>query len=454
MRVLAFHNERQQQGIDDLLKSLNELKSTNYKLAIRAEELEESMGNLWNTNNKTKQQYEDIIADMKKKINTTPSVRPSGDTKCADTERKSSLPSVDTGNKQDVITHYDGLVYIQKYFNAHGEILNKEKFTLAPDFIPIVIRVFDKHEYVKFTVDHYRNVVGINETMIVFSHDGIFPEVFKVVESIDFCQVKQIVHPYSLHTLTNRFPGKDETIPKHLDAYGHERPYPHTALKHHYWWHLNTAWDVLFPTHTGDIVLMEEDHAPTKDFYVTLKNLARIRDKECPEDCFNVQLHEHGNYAGMNAQGGVHDLVKSGMFGNIGISFNRRNFLKIKRNAKAFCEFDDYNWDWSTIHMQSLGLLPKLSLVPVIPRAVHIGTCGTHFQGDCRIPDSEIQKIGRYNDAISQNNGAVWDKYNIRDGHHLFKGQNTGYGGWAHPYDHEHCMAQVRPNPNFPNDEM
>lgn len=39
---------------------------------------------------------------------------------------------------------------------------------------------------------------------------------------------------------------------------------------------------------------MEEDHVPTVDFYVTLKNLVKIREKECPEECFNIQLHEHG----------------------------------------------------------------------------------------------------------------------------------------------------------------
>lgn len=212
-------------------------------------------------------------------------------------------------------------------------------------------------------------------------------------------------------------------------------------------------WDTLFPIHTGDIILMEEDHIPTVDFYLSLKSMVKIRDKECPDTCFNIQLHEHGIYNHMSPSGDVHDLVQTGMFGNIGISFNRENFIKIKNAAKDFCEFDEYNWDWSTIHLQSLGHLPKITLAPVIPRAFHLGTCGTHAQGrKCELDSADIAKLERYNKQIEDNDGSNWEKYHIASGR-AFGGHTKGYGGWAHPADHKHCMSLVKPNPNFASKE-
>lgn len=35
---------------------------------------------------------------------------------------------------------------------------------------------------------------------------------------------------------------------------------------------------------------MEEDHAPTQDFYITIKSLIKIKEKECP-NCFNIQFN-------------------------------------------------------------------------------------------------------------------------------------------------------------------
>lgn len=108
-----------------------------------------------------------------------------------------------------VITDYENLVSLVNNYNIYGAVRNADKFELEEGFIPIVIRVFNKHEYFGFALENYRNVKDIDKTMIIVSHDGIFPEMFKLVQGIDFCQVKQIIHPYSGHLLTNRFPGKD-----------------------------------------------------------------------------------------------------------------------------------------------------------------------------------------------------------------------------------------------------
>ena len=111
---------------------------------------------------------------------------------------------------QNVLTNKDTLIYLLNNFNTYGAIRNEANFTLEKDFIPIVIRVYNKHEYFGWALENYRKVKGIDKTMMIISHDGIFPEMFKLVQAIDFCQVKQIIHPYSGHFLMNRFPGPDQ----------------------------------------------------------------------------------------------------------------------------------------------------------------------------------------------------------------------------------------------------
>lgn len=56
----------------------------------------------------------------------------------------------------NVITHKDTLVYLLNNFNTYGEIRNKDKFELEENFIPIVVRVYNKHEYFGYALEHYR----------------------------------------------------------------------------------------------------------------------------------------------------------------------------------------------------------------------------------------------------------------------------------------------------------
>lgn len=59
---------------------------------------------------------------------------------------------------------------------------------------------------------------------------------------------------------------------------------------------------------------------------------------------------------------------------NMGMSFNKEVWVKIKSCAQAFCAFDDYNWDWS-LHNIGMTCIPnKLKvMVSKSPRIYHIG---------------------------------------------------------------------------------
>eukprot|EP00026_Physarum_polycephalum_P007186 Phypoly_transcript_07243.p1 GENE.Phypoly_transcript_07243~~Phypoly_transcript_07243.p1 ORF type:complete len:494 (+),score=99.40 Phypoly_transcript_07243:183-1664(+) len=340
---------------------------------------------------------------------------------------------------KNVITNKDTLLYLLDNFNKYGAIRNEKKFTLDKDFIPIVIRVYNKHEYFGWALENYKKVQNINKTMMIISHDGIFPEMFKLVQSIDFCQVKQIIHPFSGHFLMNRFPGPDKSIPDHRDQYGNPRPFPHIALKHHFWWHLNYVWDQFLPDHPGDMVFMEEDHVPTTDYYPTIKALRAIRNEKC-SDCFNAKIHQHGH-----SNPGIHDVYLTHELGNVGMIFSRERWIQLRGAGKEFCTFDDYNWDWTMGHLTAIKAIAPLSLTCAFPRAEHMGKCGTHeSSGVCEITAEDKQHFNEVNEKLKVD-GGNWEHYNFNpnpiDGP---KQRFNGWGGWAHPWDHEHCMNQIK----------
>lgn len=59
---------------------------------------------------------------------------------------------------------------------------------------------------------------------------------------------------------------------------------------------------------------------------------------------------------------------------NMGFAFNRRTWMNIKKCAKQFCTYDDYNWDWTLLYISEQCLSEKFHvLVSTRPRIFHIG---------------------------------------------------------------------------------
>jgi len=70
---------------------------------------------------------------------------------------------------------------------------------------------------------------------------------------------------------------------------------------------------------------------------------------------------------------------------NMGMAFTREVWNKIASCSSQFCEYDDYNWDWSLQHISHSCLKEKLQVMMVRgPRVFHIGECGVHHKkSDC-----------------------------------------------------------------------
>ena len=69
---------------------------------------------------------------------------------------------------------------------------NLDLFPLKEDRVNIVLYVHNRPEYLRLVVDSLSAVEGINETLLVVSHDGFYEEMNAIVESIKFCQVSSV----------------------------------------------------------------------------------------------------------------------------------------------------------------------------------------------------------------------------------------------------------------------
>ncbi|KAK6149174.1 hypothetical protein DH2020_016699 [Rehmannia glutinosa] len=322
---------------------------------------------------------------------------------------------------------------------------------LAKDHIVIVLYVHNRPQYLQVVVDSLSFVSGISETLLILSHDGYFEEMNKIVENIKFCQVKQIFAPYSPHIFPGDFPGispldcknKDDPAKTKCigtpDQYGNFRSPKIVSLKHHWWWMMNTVWDGLNETrfHYGHILFIEEDHFIYPNAYRNLQLLIEWKPKMCPH-CYAVNLAP----SNVLSRGEQWDVLIAERIGNVGYAFNRTVWRKIRKKAREFCLFDDYNWDitmWATVY-PSFGERVYTLRGPRTS-AVHFGKCGLH-QGQggkeaCLnngVLNFEVKEIDRV--ANIESDWGVF-VYENQDG---YKTGFRGWGGWGDVRDHQLCL--------------
>lgn len=322
---------------------------------------------------------------------------------------------------------------------------------LAKDHIIVVLYVHNRPQYLQLVVSSLAQVVGINETLLIVSHDGYFEEMNKIVEGIKFCQVKQIFSPYSPHIFPDSFPGvspsdckdKDDPLKKHCegttDQYGNHRSPKIVSLKHHWWWMMNTVWDGLKETHghSGHILFIEEDHFIFPNAYRNLQLLTELKPKKCP-DCYAANLAP----CDVKSRGEGWDSLIAERMGNVGYTFNRTVWRKIHRKRQEFCLFDDYNWDitmWVTVY-PSFGS-PVYSLRGPRASAVHFGKCGLHQgQGEkAACIDGGGAKVGIEETDKVINIKSDWGVH-VRKNQEGYQAGFRGWGGWGDTRDHQLCL--------------
>lgn len=276
-------------------------------------------------------------------------------------------------------------------FNADSPWLNLERFSLEKKFVPVIVRANRRLHHFSVVLKHLERVLHINRTILIVSHDSLDKAVIELVNNVKFMVVRQIVNPYSSNVWLNRFPGNDSTTAQDLDRYNHARGNGKLqGIKHHFLWHMSYVWQHLLPKSVNDVLLIEEDHVPSFDFYVAAQSLLRRAPELCPT-CNGVVMGHHVQGGLIGPPFGVGPL---GLNVNMGMSVSRSLWRQFLDNSHSWCSFDDYNWDMSLENLRATRQLPPFFLSARFSRIVHMGICGsTHavaHQGSCESAEAAI----------------------------------------------------------------
>ncbi|XP_013188976.1 alpha-1,6-mannosyl-glycoprotein 2-beta-N-acetylglucosaminyltransferase isoform X2 [Amyelois transitella] len=395
--------------------------------------------------------------------------------------------------------------------NDAQTIYNEDIFgPVQNDTLIIAIQVHTRLTYLRHLIVSLAQARGIDKTLLVFSHDYYDEEINTLVRSIDFTKVMQIFYPYSIQTHPHEFPGRDPNDcprdakydaaiklgcnnAKHPDLHGHYREAEYTQTKHHWWWKANRIFNQLQCTagHTGMVLFLEEDHYVAEDFIHMLNLLKSTADKTCPyceilslgTYLKTYQYHVNGDkrkkQLTLNYIQQVHaaneerrrrqqesqtwnfqvypNLYSSkqkveitpwhSSMHNMGFAFNRTVWNSIMELQDLFCNYDDYNWDYSLLKLSQNR--PGREKFRVIlckgPRVFHIGECGIHHKkSNCNASTviSKVQKLLQnaksymYPNRVTATITAGGAKQNKK----LVKGN----GGWGDIRDRELCTNMTK----------
>ncbi|XP_059050379.1 alpha-1,6-mannosyl-glycoprotein 2-beta-N-acetylglucosaminyltransferase [Achroia grisella] len=399
---------------------------------------------------------------------------------------------------------------IEKYNDAQI-IHNEDIFgPVQNDTIIIAVQVHTRLTYLRHLIVSLAQARDIDRTLLIFSHDYYDEEINNLVKSIDFTKVMQIFYPYSIQVHPHEFPGIDpKDCPRdakfeqaiklkcnnalHPDLHGHYREAKYTQTKHHWWWKANRIFNQLQSTagHTGMVVFLEEDHYVAEDFIHMLHLLRATADRSCPQcEILSLgtylktyQYHVNGDKRKKQLTLSYIQQVKAAneerrrrqqetqtwnfqvypniysntqkveitpwhsSMHNMGFAFNKTVWNDIMALQKQFCAYDDYNWDYSLLHLSQNR--PNRDKFKVIlckgPRVFHIGECGFHHKkSNCNASTviSKVQKLLQnaksymYPTRVTATITAGGAKHNKK----LVKGN----GGWGDLRDQELCANMTK----------
>ncbi|XP_017848210.1 alpha-1,6-mannosyl-glycoprotein 2-beta-N-acetylglucosaminyltransferase isoform X3 [Drosophila busckii] len=373
-------------------------------------------------------------------------------------------------------------------YNEMQMVLNEDTFgPLQNDSVIIVIQVHTRISYLRHLIVSLAQARDISKSLLVFSHDYYDDDINDLVQQIDFCKVLQIFYPYSIQTHPNEYPGVDPNdCPRNIkkeqaiisscnnalypDLYGHYREAKFTQTKHHWWWKANRVFNELEVTrfHTGPVLFLEEDHYVAEDFLYLLAMMQQRTQDLCPQcnilslgtylKTFNYytyhsKLRVRVRFAKIETQSIRYDFRKVEAMPwisskhNMGFAFNRTTWMSIRRCARHFCSYDDYNWDWSLQHVSQQCLQRKLhAMIVKGPRVFHIGECGVHHKNkNCESNQviSKVQHVLR----IARKSHQLFPRSLVMAVPSLMKKSKLrkGNGGWGDLRDHELCLNMTLP---------
>jgi Glycosyl hydrolases family 38 N-terminal domain/N-acetylglucosaminyltransferase II (MGAT2)/Alpha mannosidase middle domain/Glycosyl hydrolases family 38 C-terminal domain len=337
---------------------------------------------------------------------------------------------------------------LRHYRNMNGEPtarnVSKKVYDYDKAEVPFVIMVFKRLDYLKKVIHSIlESDFPRHRVPLIISHDGHVPEMMDFVASLktEFPFLIQIVHPFSCYDHPDSFPGNDTSLNVNYegDAFGHLRSGVVTCCKHHFTWLLTSIFTKIHELdHIDNFLFSEEDYVVAPTIYVAILNgLNAIEEFENGSsiEYFGLELTETvGNRRPVIRRSDT-DAWRSSAFLSGPMTLSRRIFRKIQQHAATYCGvdgFDEYNWDWTIVHMQSVGSIPHTVLIPGAkhPLVEHIGIKdGLHTHRVYNVSTVRALNVSFHGTRVYVED--VKPPPNV----------NQGFGGWGHPADKNHCMS-------------
>lgn len=304
--------------------------------------------------------------------------------------------------------------------------------------VPFVFMVFKRVDYLKQVIASIRaSDFDRARVPLIFSHDGHVPEMMEYVETLkeEFI-VMQLVHNFSCHDNPHSFPGNDPTlnIGYEGDLYKNPRTWEITCCKHHFTWMLKSVFSLDIKAEA--FLFMEEDYTVGNNIYKNILTALDIITNGIDKDhLFGITLDPTDGQSrpdlGMRQDGWfVRPFVSGPMV------LTRNTWAKIQTNAKDFCVVDDYNWDWSLVHLMQKRLLPSMVITSTRMLVKHIGLEGMHGKSISKIKQKKMKEY-----QLPQN--FTGTSYYPMVGNPVVR-KVTPNGGWGHPKDQSHCMEVLK----------
>lgn len=329
----------------------------------------------------------------------------------------------------------------------------------------LIIQIHNRISYFYQLISSLSRNADIQDTLIIVSSDYFNDEIYRFIMNITFTTVLPIYYPYSIQLYPNTFPGNDpKDCPKKAsyeearklgcnnaacpDQYGNYREAKYTAIKHHWFWKIATVFDKFHPlnSYNGYVFFLEEDHYVFPDFITSALQLITLHERSC-SDCSFINL---GTYKSDNAYQQYSHLAQIHEWAagehNMGFGMNRNVWNQIRDCSNFFCNFDDYNWDWT---LQAVGLRCLKSnfkvLVMLCPRIVHLGNCGIHHTNlGCDPINSAKQLqdkiIKEYVNLFPQSIELLHSEKVVKQ---AFMPNPYGFGGWGDERDRKLCLRYI-----------
>jgi len=364
----------------------------------------------------------------------------------------------------NVLTELDNIKRSVNQLNLKQTLHNEHLFGQPPlKGHVIAVQVHSRLDFFKQLLESLKLARGIEKVTLVISMDKYSEEAMKLIQTIDFCRYITIFFPFSMQLYPDSFPGehprdcpRDVTKVKavktgcnnalHPDAYGHYREVKFVQIKHHWYWKLHMLFNGIHCLHDKDnlVLLLEEDYYVLPDVLHVMDLTVAAAERDCPE-CKAISL---GNYepntdykvqSGNARAGGWHSSKH-----NIGMVVTRKYYDVIAGASDEFCEYDDYNWDWT---LQAVIPQPFTGVSLEASRVLHLGTCkGTHIKGgskNCDAGEQARQAVEKV-DLGSLFPGEIKVRRTNQQ-----VGKPFLNGGWGDVRDHELCKSYIGYSKNF-----